>query len=56
MRGHRTRLLPITCALVALGYTQAEAAAAVRRVLDEQGGREGVDLIRAALASLAARK
>lgn len=43
-------------ALVALGYSQAEAAAAVRRVLDQQGGREGVDLIRAALASLTSRK
>jgi Holliday junction DNA helicase RuvA len=43
-------------ALVALGYSQAEAAAAVRRVLDEQGGREGVELIRAALASLGSRK
>ena len=43
-------------ALVALGYSQAEAAAAVRRVLDQQGGREGVELIRAALASLGSRK
>jgi Holliday junction DNA helicase RuvA len=43
-------------ALVALGYGQAEAAAAVRRVVDEQGAGEGVDLIRAALASIAARK
>lgn len=43
-------------ALVALGYSQAEAAAAVRRVLDEQGGREGVELIRAALASLGSRR
>lgn len=43
-------------ALVALGYSQAEAAAAVRRVLDQQGGSEGVDLIRAALASLTARR
>lgn len=43
-------------ALVALGYSQAEAAAAVRRVLDQQGGSEGVDLIRAALTSLTARR
>jgi Holliday junction DNA helicase RuvA len=43
-------------ALVALGYSQAEAAAAVRRVLDQQGGGEGVDLIRAALTSLTARR
>lgn len=43
-------------ALVALGYSQAEAAAAVRRALDQQQGREGVDLIRAALALLGSRK
>jgi holliday junction DNA helicase RuvA len=39
-------------ALVALGYTAAEASAAVRKVLDEQGSMPPVDLIRAALASL----
>jgi holliday junction DNA helicase RuvA len=39
-------------ALVALGYSPAEASAAVRKVLDEQGGMPPVDLIRAALASL----
>lgn len=43
-------------ALVALGYTQADAAAAVRKVIDERGGGEGVDLIRAALAAIATRK
>lgn len=43
-------------ALVALGYSQAEAAAAVRRALDQQQGHEGVDLIRAALALLGSRK
>jgi Holliday junction DNA helicase RuvA len=43
-------------ALVALGYAQADAAAAVRRVIDERGGVEGVDLIRAALAAVATRK
>lgn len=43
-------------ALVALGYTQAEAAAAVRKTLDEQGALEGVELIRASLASLGPRK
>lgn len=43
-------------ALVTLGYSQAEAAAAVRRVLDQQGGAEGVDLIRAALAVLGTRR
>jgi holliday junction DNA helicase RuvA len=42
-------------ALVALGYTQAEAAAAVRRTLDDQGALEGVELIRASLASLGPR-
>jgi len=43
-------------ALVALGYSQTEAAAAVRKVLDQQGGAEGVDLIRAALTALTTRK
>jgi holliday junction DNA helicase RuvA len=43
-------------ALIALGYTQAEAAAAVRKTLDEQGPLEGVELIRASLASLGPRK
>ena len=43
-------------ALVALGYSQAEAAAAVRKTLDEQGPLEGVNLIRASLASLGPRK
>jgi Holliday junction DNA helicase RuvA len=43
-------------ALVALGYSQGEAAAAVRKVLDDRGGAEGVDLIRAALAGLSARR
>lgn len=39
-------------ALVALGYTSAEATAAVRRVLDEKGGLGGIDLIKAALGTL----
>jgi Holliday junction DNA helicase RuvA len=43
-------------ALVALGYSQAEAAAAVRKTLDTQGPLEGVELIRASLASLGPRK
>jgi Holliday junction DNA helicase RuvA len=43
-------------ALVALGYAQADAAAAVRRVMDERGDAGGVDLIRAALAVIATRK
>jgi Holliday junction DNA helicase RuvA len=43
-------------ALVALGYSQAEAAAAVRKTLDERGPLEGVELIRASLASMGARK
>jgi Holliday junction DNA helicase RuvA len=43
-------------ALVALGYSQAEAAAAVRKTLDEQGPLEGVELIRASLASLGPRR
>ena len=37
-------------ALVALGYSNAIASAAVRKALDDAKGSEGVDLIRAALA------
>jgi Holliday junction DNA helicase RuvA len=43
-------------ALIALGYSQAEAAAAVRKTLDDHGALEGVELIRASLASLGPRK
>jgi holliday junction DNA helicase RuvA len=44
-------------ALVALGYTTAEASLAVRHALDRSGGGlEGVELIRAALAGAAAGK
>jgi len=40
-------------ALVALGYSNADAVAAVRRVLDERGApTEGVALIKAALAQM----
>ncbi|MBX6362647.1 MAG: Holliday junction branch migration protein RuvA [Gemmatimonadetes bacterium] len=39
-------------ALVALGYSPAEATTAVRRALDERGPMGGVDLIKAALASM----
>jgi holliday junction DNA helicase RuvA len=39
-------------ALVALGYSSADAAAAVRKVLDEQGRLAPVDLIKAALAGM----
>jgi holliday junction DNA helicase RuvA len=39
-------------ALVALGYSNAEAAAAVRKVIDEQGPKQSVELIRLALASV----
>jgi Holliday junction DNA helicase RuvA len=39
-------------ALVALGYSGADAAAAVRRVMDERTGLAGVDLIKAALAAI----
>jgi holliday junction DNA helicase RuvA len=39
-------------ALVALGYSASDAAAAVRKVADEQGALAPVDLIRAALASM----
>jgi holliday junction DNA helicase RuvA len=39
-------------ALVALGYSSADAASAVRKVLDEQGRLAPVDLIKAALAAM----
>lgn len=39
-------------ALVALGYSSADAAAAVRKVADEQGAMPPVDLIKAALAAM----
>lgn len=39
-------------ALVALGYSSADAAAAVRKVIDEQGPLAPIDLIRAALAGV----
>lgn len=39
-------------ALVALGYSNAEAAAAVRKVIDEQGPLPPIDLIRTALAGI----
>jgi len=42
-------------ALVALGYSPAEASAAVRKTLDAEGRLVGIDLIKAALANLAAR-
>ncbi len=42
-------------ALVALGYTQADASSAVRRALDENGALDGAELIRAALGAIAAR-
>jgi Holliday junction resolvasome RuvABC DNA-binding subunit len=47
-----TKLEEAVSALVALGYSNAEAAAAVRRAIDEQGGLAGIDLIRAALVSI----
>ena len=37
-------------ALVALGYSNAAASAAVRKALEDAAGSEGVDLIRAALS------
>ncbi|MBI4409885.1 MAG: Holliday junction branch migration protein RuvA [Gemmatimonadetes bacterium] len=40
-------------ALIALGYSPAEAAAAVRQALADGGGAEGVELIKAALAAVA---
>jgi holliday junction DNA helicase RuvA len=42
-------------ALVALGYSNADAAAGVRRVIDEQGPMPAIDLIKAALAGMKTR-
>jgi len=56
LRGQGAAAEQAAGALVALGYSQSEAAAAVRKVLDERGSGDGVDLIRAALAVLSARK
>jgi holliday junction DNA helicase RuvA len=39
-------------ALVALGYSAGDAAAAVRKVVDEQGTMAPIDLIKAALATI----
>lgn len=39
-------------ALVALGYSNADAASAVRRVMDEQGALAPIDLIKYALAAV----
>ncbi|MBR9988367.1 MAG: Holliday junction branch migration protein RuvA [Gemmatimonadetes bacterium] len=39
-------------ALVALGYTSADAASAVRKVVDDQGAMAPIDLIKAALAAI----
>lgn len=39
-------------ALVALGYSSGDAAAAVRKVIDEQGSLAPIDLIKAALAAV----
>lgn len=52
--GHRAAEEAVA-ALVALGYTAADATAAVRRVLDDQVDMSGVALIKAALAGLGAR-
>jgi holliday junction DNA helicase RuvA len=39
-------------ALVALGYSNADAASAVRKVMDDQGEMPAIDLIKAALAAI----
>jgi holliday junction DNA helicase RuvA len=39
-------------ALVALGYSNADAASAVRKVIDDQGALAPIDLIKAALAAV----
>lgn len=46
------RMEEAVAALVALGYSNAEAAAAVRRVMDAQSGLAGIDLIKAALVAI----
>lgn len=46
------RLEEAVAALVALGYSSADAAAAVRRVMDTEAGLAGVDLIKAALVAI----
>jgi holliday junction DNA helicase RuvA len=43
-------------ALVALGYSNADAAASVRKVIDEQGALPAIDLIKAALAGMKTRR
>jgi Holliday junction DNA helicase RuvA len=50
--GGGARLEEAVAALVALGYSSADAAAAVRRVLDAESGLDGVDLIKAALVAI----
>ena len=47
-----TALEEAVAALVALGYSGADAAAAVRKVMDGQTGLAGVELIKAALATI----
>jgi holliday junction DNA helicase RuvA len=42
-------------ALVALGYSNTDAATAVRKVIDEQGTLQPIDLIRAALGGMRKR-
>ena len=51
-RGGAPGLEEAVAALVALGYSNADAAAAVRKALDEQGPLAGIDLIKAALAGM----
>jgi holliday junction DNA helicase RuvA len=47
-----TLLEEAVAALVALGYSSADAAAAVRRVMDAEAGLAGIDLIKAALLAV----
>ena len=46
------RLEEAVAALVALGYSSGDAAAAVRRVMDAEAGLTGVELIKAALVAI----
>jgi Holliday junction DNA helicase RuvA len=51
-RGGAAGFEEAVAALVALGYSSADAASAVRKVIDDQGTLAPIDLIKAALATI----
>jgi Holliday junction DNA helicase RuvA len=51
-RGGGAGMEEAVAALVALGYSNADAASAVRKVIDDQGAMAPIDLIRASLAAI----